>query len=133
MHPVLAAVSGCCAGDKMQFARRVGLDMYRFLEGFATQASGDAILIPTNALDRYRPTWLAAWSLVATFCPHVNMLTSWPGRHAQHPNPQCVPSTQLTTQAMADDDTLLAGICLVGQNSVCTQYVSRGWVVAGST
>jgi hypothetical protein len=37
----------------MQFARRVGLDMYRFLEGFATQASGDAILIPTNALDRY--------------------------------------------------------------------------------
>lgn len=43
----------CWSGDKMQFARRVGLDMYRFLEGFATQASGDAILIPTNALDRY--------------------------------------------------------------------------------
>lgn len=46
----------CCAcagaGDKMQFARRVGLDLFRFLEGFATQASGDAILIPTNALDR---------------------------------------------------------------------------------
>jgi hypothetical protein len=41
------------AGDKMQFARRVGLDLYRFLEGFATQASGDAILIPTSALDRY--------------------------------------------------------------------------------
>lgn len=37
----------------MQFARRVGLDLFRFLEGFATQASGDAILIPTNALDRY--------------------------------------------------------------------------------
>jgi hypothetical protein len=42
------------AGDKMQFARRVGLDLYRFLEGFATQASGDCILIPTSALDRYR-------------------------------------------------------------------------------
>jgi hypothetical protein len=40
------------AGDKMQFAQRVGLDLYRFLEGFATQASGDAILIPTSALDR---------------------------------------------------------------------------------
>lgn len=49
----LSAKEGSRLGDKMQFARRVGLDMYRFLEGFATQASGDAILIPTNALDRW--------------------------------------------------------------------------------
>lgn len=40
------------AGDKMLFARRVGLDLYNFLAGFATQAAGDAILMPTNALDR---------------------------------------------------------------------------------
>jgi hypothetical protein len=36
----------------MLFGRRVGLDLYRFLESFATQATGDAILIPTSALDR---------------------------------------------------------------------------------
>lgn len=49
----LSAKEGSRLGDKMQFARRVGLDLYRFLEGFATQASGDAILIPTSALDRW--------------------------------------------------------------------------------
>jgi hypothetical protein len=43
----------CCAGDRMQFARRVGLDLFRFLEGFATQGAGDTILIPTNILDRW--------------------------------------------------------------------------------
>lgn len=37
----------------MQFARRVGLDLFRFLEGFATQGAGDTILIPTNILDRW--------------------------------------------------------------------------------
>lgn len=48
----VAAKEGSRLGDKMQFARRVGLDLYRFLESFATQATGDAILIPTSALDK---------------------------------------------------------------------------------
>lgn len=51
--PELAAKEGSRLGDKMAFGRRVGLDLYRFLESFATQATGDAILIPASALDRW--------------------------------------------------------------------------------
>jgi hypothetical protein len=46
------AKEGSRLGEKMIFAERVGLDLFRFLESFATQATGDAILIPANALDR---------------------------------------------------------------------------------
>ncbi len=48
----LMAKEGSKLGDKMEFGRRVGLDLYRFLESFATRAAGDAIVIPANALDR---------------------------------------------------------------------------------
>jgi hypothetical protein len=59
----------------MQFARRVGLDLYRFLEGFATQASGDAILIPTSALDRYASLLILHPGQLSTGC-------LWVGRSA---------------------------------------------------
>lgn len=48
----VGAKEGSKLGNKLDYARRVGMDLYRFLESFATQATGDAILIPTSALDK---------------------------------------------------------------------------------
>jgi hypothetical protein len=39
-------------GDRLGYAKRVGMDLYHFLASFATQTSGDTIVIPTKALDR---------------------------------------------------------------------------------
>lgn len=49
----VSAKEGSRLGDKLQFAKRVGIDLYRYLESFATQATGGSILIPTNALDKW--------------------------------------------------------------------------------
>lgn len=44
---------GSKLGAKEQFAKRVGMDLYRFLESFQVgQQYGDQLLIPANALDR---------------------------------------------------------------------------------
>ena len=40
-------------GDKQEFAKRVGMDLFRFLESFSTQRVSDAILMPTDALDKW--------------------------------------------------------------------------------
>lgn len=58
----------------MQFARRVGLDLFRFLEGFATQGAGDTILIPTNILDR--------WVAHSVHCRAVAVPSMNPRQHA---------------------------------------------------
>lgn len=34
------------------FARRVGMDLFRFMESFQTRAMGDQIIVPANVLDR---------------------------------------------------------------------------------
>jgi len=44
---------GSRLGEKIIFAERIGLNLFRFLESFATQAAGDAIVIPADALDRW--------------------------------------------------------------------------------
>lgn len=43
---------GSAHGAKEEFAKRVGLDLFRFLESFQTQQMGDHIVVPANALDR---------------------------------------------------------------------------------
>jgi hypothetical protein len=48
----VSAKEGSRLGEKVQFAQRVGLDLFRFLESFATKAQGDAIVIPADALDK---------------------------------------------------------------------------------
>eukprot|EP00877_Chromochloris_zofingiensis_P014709 jgi/Chrzof1/9492/Cz04g05060.t1 len=49
----ISTKEGSRLGDKLEFAKRVALDLFRFLESYAKQAAGDYILIPTNALDRW--------------------------------------------------------------------------------
>ncbi|KAF8071039.1 Usp2 [Scenedesmus sp. PABB004] len=59
----LAAKEGSRVGDRLAYGRRVGLDLFRFLESFATTGGaaaaaaaapgGDAIVIPTRALDAW--------------------------------------------------------------------------------
>ncbi|GIL90040.1 hypothetical protein Vretifemale_17771, partial [Volvox reticuliferus] len=44
---------GSAHGAKEEFAKRVGLDLFRFLESFQTQQMGDHIVVPMNALDRW--------------------------------------------------------------------------------
>lgn len=51
----LAAKEGSRLGDRLDYARRVGQDLHRFLASFATATtpSGDALVMPANALDRH--------------------------------------------------------------------------------
>lgn len=55
LEPVvdLAAKEGSKLGAREDFAKRVGLDLYRYLESFQSQRSGDALIIPGDALDRW--------------------------------------------------------------------------------
>ncbi|KXZ48058.1 hypothetical protein GPECTOR_30g153 [Gonium pectorale] len=46
-------LQGSKVGAKEEFAKRVGLDLFRFLESFQTQQMGDHIVVPANALDRW--------------------------------------------------------------------------------
>lgn len=48
-----AAKEGSKLGARADFAKRVGMDLFRFLESFQTRQVGDQILIPANALDRW--------------------------------------------------------------------------------
>lgn len=48
----VAAKESSRVGDKLAYAKRVGMDLYHFLASFATQTNGDTIVIPTKALDR---------------------------------------------------------------------------------
>jgi hypothetical protein len=49
----VAAKESSRIGDKLGYAKRVGMDLYQYLASFATQTQGDTIVIPTKALDRY--------------------------------------------------------------------------------
>ncbi|WIA11762.1 hypothetical protein OEZ85_011856 [Tetradesmus obliquus] len=49
----VAAKESSRVGDKLAYAKRVGMDLYHFLASFATQTNGDTIVIPTKALDRW--------------------------------------------------------------------------------
>ncbi|KAG2447454.1 hypothetical protein HYH02_007778 [Chlamydomonas schloesseri] len=40
-------------GAKAEFAKRVGLDLFRYLESFQTQNMGSHIVVPANALERW--------------------------------------------------------------------------------
>mmetsp|Transcript_9014 Transcript_9014/g.19382 ORF Transcript_9014/g.19382 Transcript_9014/m.19382 type:complete len:193 (+) Transcript_9014:81-659(+) len=44
---------GSKLGAREDFAKRVGMDLFRFMESFQTQAMGDHIVVPANALDRW--------------------------------------------------------------------------------
>ncbi|GFR52049.1 hypothetical protein Agub_g14568 [Astrephomene gubernaculifera] len=44
---------GSKVGAKEEFAKRVGLDLFRFLESFQTQQMGNHIVVPADALDRW--------------------------------------------------------------------------------
>lgn len=53
-----AAKEGSKLGAREDFAKKVGLDLYRFLESFAIQQLQDKIVVPTDILDR----WLTKFS-----------------------------------------------------------------------
>jgi hypothetical protein len=63
---LLSAKEGSRLGDKLDFGARVGMNLFNFLAGFATQAGGDAIVIPSNALDRCRWAGASRAALVVT-------------------------------------------------------------------
>ncbi|KAJ9514085.1 hypothetical protein QJQ45_002197 [Haematococcus lacustris] len=44
---------GSKLGAKEEFAKRVGMDLFRFMESFQTRAMGDMIEVPANVLDRW--------------------------------------------------------------------------------
>lgn len=44
---------GSKVGAKEDFAKRVGMDLFRYMESFQTQAMGDHIIVPANVLDRW--------------------------------------------------------------------------------
>lgn len=44
---------GSKLGSREDFAKRVGMDLFRFMESFQTKAMGDHIVVPANVLDRW--------------------------------------------------------------------------------
>ncbi|GAX77366.1 hypothetical protein CEUSTIGMA_g4812.t1 [Chlamydomonas eustigma] len=44
---------GSKLGAREDFAKRVGMDLFRFMESFQTQQMGDHIVVPANVLDRW--------------------------------------------------------------------------------
>jgi hypothetical protein len=48
----VAAKESSRVGAKLDYAKRVGMDLYQYLASFATQTNGDTIVIPTTALNR---------------------------------------------------------------------------------
>jgi hypothetical protein len=40
-------------GARLEFGRRVGLDLFRFVESFAAPAAGGAVVLPAGALDAW--------------------------------------------------------------------------------
>lgn len=47
------AKEGSSLGSKEEFARRVGMDLFRFMESFQTVQMGDQLVVPSNVLDRW--------------------------------------------------------------------------------
>lgn len=48
----IVARESSSVGAKAEFAKRVGLDLFRYLESFQTQNMGSHIVVPANALER---------------------------------------------------------------------------------
>eukprot|EP00798_Chlamydomonas_sp_ICE-L_P010476 gene10476-8439_t len=44
---------GSKLGEKQDFAKRVGMDLFRFMESFQTSATPEHIIIPANGLDKW--------------------------------------------------------------------------------
>mmetsp|Transcript_28086 Transcript_28086/g.83221 ORF Transcript_28086/g.83221 Transcript_28086/m.83221 type:complete len:197 (-) Transcript_28086:408-998(-) len=49
----ILAKEGSKMGARTDFAKRVGMDLFRFMESFQTQQMGNHIVVPENALDRW--------------------------------------------------------------------------------
>ena len=54
----------CCAGEleqkegaqvasRAEFAKRVALDLFRFMESFNVSAAGDQLVVPANIIERW--------------------------------------------------------------------------------
>ncbi len=61
-HPQALAKEGSKLGEKAEYARRVAMDLFRFLESFGTQQYGDKLLVPANALDRCVVVGVGVWN-----------------------------------------------------------------------
>lgn len=49
----VAAKEGSKLGAKEDFAKRVAMDLFRFMESFGQGPGGDTIVVPTNILERW--------------------------------------------------------------------------------
>ena len=47
------AKEGSEMGSKEEFAKRVGMDLFRFMESFQTVQMGDQLVVPSNVLDKW--------------------------------------------------------------------------------
>ena len=49
----LAEKEGSKLASRHDFARRVAIDLYRFLESFNVSAAGNQLVLPSDVLDRW--------------------------------------------------------------------------------
>lgn len=49
----LAQKEGSKLANRQEFAKRVGMDLYRFMESFNKGQSGNQLVLPTDVLDKW--------------------------------------------------------------------------------
>ena len=67
----LVQKEGSKLAGRHEFAKRVAMDLYRFMESFNVGQAGNQLVVPTNILDRWMQKFDAKFRRDPDFLMHV--------------------------------------------------------------